>query len=223
MNNVMNAFDEAAFNYDKQRKSLIPCFDEFYDVLLDLAESKNEVRNILDLGAGTGLMTNFLLKKFPNAKYTLIDFSEEMLNIAKRRFQRLTNISYIKTDYRDYKFNNHYDVIISALSIHHLKNAEKKQLYAKIYEILEFGGVFINGDQFLVRSLNNENTCHEHCKNKIEKTELAEDEKQSAYERMKHDKPATIEDHFNWLEEPGFIDIHLFYKYYNFGIIRGKK
>ena len=41
-----------------------------------------------------------------------------------------------------------YDTVISALSIHHLENEEKKKLFSRIYDSLPTDGVFVNYDQF---------------------------------------------------------------------------
>ncbi len=52
--NIRNVFNAVSDKYDKQRKELIPCFDTFYAVPLELAENTSNVKNILDLGSGTG-------------------------------------------------------------------------------------------------------------------------------------------------------------------------
>jgi tRNA (cmo5U34)-methyltransferase len=76
-------FDQAAKTYDKSRKLLIPCFEDFYKVTVDLADSVKEKPKILDLGAGTGLLTSYLFKKYENAEFTLIDMSHECLKPLK--------------------------------------------------------------------------------------------------------------------------------------------
>ena len=155
MNKIASAFDEIATKYDQQRRSLIPCYDDFYKLMIVLAETNVSRPQILDIGAGTGLLTNFLMTKFPQASYTLIDISEEMLNVAKQRFQHLSNVSYVTADYKDFLEPDSYDIIVSALSIHHLTDAEKQRLYHGIYKSLKKGGVFINGDQFLATAPRN--------------------------------------------------------------------
>ncbi|WKL01736.1 hypothetical protein Q0F98_35615 [Paenibacillus amylolyticus] len=54
---VKQLFDKVAQDYDVQRKQLIPCFDDFYGIALDLMESPLDSPRILDLGAGTGLLS----------------------------------------------------------------------------------------------------------------------------------------------------------------------
>lgn len=136
-------FDDIANNYDMQRKKLIPCFDDFYNISVSALECNSEVPNILDIGAGTGILSEFTANKFPKANLTLIDLSDKMLDIAKIRFNNNTNIKYITADYLSYNFNEQYDIIISALSIHHLEDHHKKVLFQKLYNSLKPNGTFI--------------------------------------------------------------------------------
>ena len=44
--------------------------------------------------------------------------------------------------------NGQFDTITSALSIHHLNDEQKVELFHRIYESLPVGGLFVNYDQF---------------------------------------------------------------------------
>jgi trans-aconitate methyltransferase len=44
---------------------------------------------ILDLGAGTGLLSEFIMQKFPSASLTLLDESAEMLSKAQLRLEHI--------------------------------------------------------------------------------------------------------------------------------------
>lgn len=120
-----------------QRNELIPLMDTFYGTAVELVKINNEMGKILDLGAGTGLLAELVIKKYPNAEYTLVDIAEEMLTIAKERFERLDNVSFNVEDYRDGISGGKYEAIISSLSIHHLNSYEKKNLYNNIFNNLE--------------------------------------------------------------------------------------
>ncbi|MCO1602503.1 class I SAM-dependent methyltransferase [Desulfosporosinus nitroreducens] len=216
-------FDENSGQYDGQRKKLIPCFDDFYSIAISLAEANNNNPNVLDVGAGTGLLSFLILKKFPNANLTLIDISEKMLEVAKVRFKGNLNVTYINDDYTNYKFNEKYDVIISSLSIHHLTGDEKKQLYRNIYACLNENGVFINADQVLGETPFIESLYKRDWKYKVENSGLSKEEILSAYERVKLDKMSTLDDQINWLKGIGFTDVDCVYKYFNFVVIYGRK
>jgi tRNA (cmo5U34)-methyltransferase len=216
-------FNENASQYDDQRKRLIPCFDDFYSIAISIAETNTDTPNILDIGAGTGLLSFLILEKFPNAKVTLIDLSEKMLDVAKERLKANPNVTYIIDDYTKYKSDEKYDVVISSLSIHHLTGDEKEQLYQNIYSGLNKNGVFINADQVLGGTSFIESLYKRDWKYKVENSGLSKEEIHSAYERAKLDKMSTLDDQINWLKDIGFLDVDCVYKYFNFVVLFGRK
>ena len=220
---IKSKFGAIALEYDNQRRSLIPCFDDFYACIVRSIEYSSKQVNILDIGAGTGLLTSFVYNQYPESNYTIIDISKEMIEQAKKRFNNQRNFEYITADYANYNFTKKYDVVVSALSIHHLEDEEKLKLYERIFESINGGGVFINGDQFISRSGVLEEKIHYEWRSVIEKSGLTKEEINGAFERMKMDKPATTEKNIAWLEKAGFINVDLLYKYYSFGVICGMK
>lgn len=220
---VKKQFNDNASQYDSQRKKLIPCFDDFYSTAVSAAETEIIKPNILDVGAGTGLLSSFIIEKYPNANLTLIDISEKMIEVAKSRLRHRTDVTYIIDDYTKYQFNKKYEIVVSSLSIHHLTDIEKKQLYARIYSILNQNGVFINADQVLGSTPFIEALYKRDWRYKVENSGLSKDEIYSAYERTKLDKMATLNDQLNWLKDIGFLDVDCIYKYFNFVVMFGRK
>lgn len=216
-------FDENASQYDQQRRKLIPCFDDFYSIAASLIETNIHSPNILDIGAGTGLFSSFILRKFPQANLTLIDLSEKMLEVAKERLKDISKVTYIIDDYTKYKFEQKYDIVISSLSIHHLSDEEKRQLYGNIYTILNKDGVFVNADQVLGGTPYIESLYKNDWKYKVENSGLSQEEIHSAYERTKLDKMSLLDDQLNWLKDLGFKDVDCVYKYFNFVVLFGRK
>ncbi len=220
---IVQKFNENAEKYDSQRSKLIPCFDDFYSIPVSIMETRSSTPTVLDIGAGTGLFSSFILNKFPEANITLIDISEKMINIARERFFNCVNINYIIDDYTSHVFDNKFDIIVSSLSIHHLTDTEKKHLYNQIYNSLNAGGIFVNADQVLGHTPSIEKLYKEDWKKKVENSGLMEEEIHSAYERTKLDKMATLREQLNWLEESGFNDVDCIYKYFNFVVMYGRK
>jgi len=216
-------FDNISSSYDRQRKQLIPCFEDFYNSSVAIAEAVTERPNILDVGAGTGLFSSFLLRKFPEAKLTLIDISEKMLEVAKQRFKDFRDIKYIVSDYSKYGFTERYDIIISALSIHHLTDEQKEEFYKKCYSILGDNGVFINADQVLGDTRYMNTLYKNQWRSIIEQSGLSKEEILSGYERIKLDKEATLSQQLTWLRESGFSDVDCVYKYYHFAVMFGRR
>ncbi|MFD0696972.1 class I SAM-dependent methyltransferase [Paenibacillus sp. GCM10027628] len=223
-NPIQARFDEIASKYDSQRRKLIPCFDEYYQIAASLIPSGSKAPHILDLGAGTGLFSSLVSAQHPDASFTLIDLSEGMLDIAKQRFgAESPNFKYITADYSRFDYADSYDCIISSLSIHHLEDHEKYDLYHRIFKLLKPGGVFVNADQVLGSSPFLENLYRSDWEGKIEATDLSREALQAAYERTKLDKMATLDHQLNWLREAGFVDVDCVYKYYNFVVMHGRK
>ncbi len=220
---LKSKFDRGAKKYDRQRHQIIPNLDQMYSIMTELASCDIPGPKILDLGAGTGLLTNYMLKKYSRGHFTLLDISKEMLNIARERFKGNPNFKFINGDYLESDFVEKYDMVISSLSIHHLKDHSKRNIYSKIYESLNKGGIFLNLDQVHAPSEENENIYQRNWFEKIESKSLTQSEKEIIFDRMKHDKPATLENNLKWLKKCGFINVDVFYKYYNFCILYGKK
>lgn len=220
---VKISFDSIARKYDLQRRQLIPCYDDFYHVTADLATGDGPAPHVLDLGAGTGLTTWHLLQKRPDAACTLVDFSGEMLAVAKERFAGRTNVSYVIGDYRDCELGSGYDVIVSSLSIHHLDDPDKARLYRRLCGLLNDGGICVNADQVRGASKAIEAEYQRRWKEKITESDLPAAEKAAVFERMKMDRPATLEDNLRWLRAGGFKDVDVYYKYYNFAVMAGRK
>ena len=220
---VAKIFNSAAEKYDMQRNELIPLMDIFYSTAVELVKINNEKGNILDLGAGTGLLTKLVIKKYPNAKYTLVDIADEMLDIAKERFETLDNISFNVEDYRVGISGGKYEAIISALSIHHLDSYEKRDLYNNIFNMLEEGGVFINADQVKGEDCDSEEIVKEYQLSYIENCSLLREEKDETYGRIKLDKMDKMSTQINMLKEAGFKSVDIYYKYYNYVVFRARK
>jgi tRNA (cmo5U34)-methyltransferase len=217
------SFDSIAQQYDEQRRNLIPCYDDFYYIATGLATGGPPEPRVLDVGAGTGLMTWHILQKKPGAVCTLVDFAEEMLNVAKKRFAGQSNVSYVPGDYRNVDLGGGYDVIVSSLSIHHLDDRDKERLYQRLYGLLKDGGIFVNADQVLGATPAIEADYQRRWREKIMGSGISAVEKAAALERMKMDRPATLEDNLRWLRDCGFRDVDVYYKYYTFAVMAGRK
>jgi tRNA (cmo5U34)-methyltransferase len=223
MSEIKRTFDNISKKYDEQRKRFVPCFDDLYGVSVSVASVDKENPDILDIGAGTGLLSGFLLERYPKASLTLIDLSEKMLDIAKDRFRSNSNLRYIIGDYSKYDFVEKYDLVVSALSIHHLEDEEKKEFYKKGYSILKQNGIFINADLVSGETPYIENLNKTTWKQYIESSDLPEKEILAGYERMKLDKESKLDQQIDWLKEIGFCDVSCVYKLYNFAVMFGRK
>jgi tRNA (cmo5U34)-methyltransferase len=104
-----------------------------------------------------------------------------------------------------------------------LKHQDKQILYQKIYDLLNPEGIFLNADQVLGPNPANEEEYQRNWLEKIEVGSLSETEKKTILDRMQLDNPATLRENLKWLEKIGYREVDVFYKYYNFCILYGKK
>ena len=224
MEQIKKAFDEMASQYDAQRRWIIPEMEDYYSAAVWAAECAHSHPAILDVGAGTGLLSALILQKYPGASLTLVDISEQMLGIAKERFANRKDTRYITGDYSSVDFSGNYDLICSALSIHHLEKAAKRRLYQKIFEALHPGGIFVNADQVLGETPAINRRYMAYWDEFLEPCPLSVDEKkQVLYRRDTFDKNEKLSVQLAWMKEFGFANIDIVYKNRQFVVFTGRK
>lgn len=133
---VKNAFSKAAHTYDRYAEFQYFAAQKLVNVI------QKTPKNILDIGCGTGILSQLLKQKFPNASLTLFDISDDMLKIASDTLGH-KNIHYICGSADDKVLidtiikNNQIDMIVSNLCLQWLKNPidliKTYQAYAPTY------------------------------------------------------------------------------------------
>lgn len=225
---VQQQFNLVSKEYDENRRKFIPCFDDYYELTTDFVAKSLEKTpsKIIDLGAGTGLLTSFYFKHFSESEYLLSDIAEEMLKVAEKRFENLQNVKYIVCDYsKDFplKDGERAELIISALSIHHLENEEKNSLFQKVFQHIEEGGVFVNYDQFCVEDKGLNAKIEKYWIDQIQASGISDTEYQRWLDRKKLDRECTVQEEIKWLKEAGFSAVECIYFSGKFGVILAKK
>ncbi|MCH4240902.1 MAG: class I SAM-dependent methyltransferase [Prevotella sp.] len=216
---IRDQFDLIARQYDEDRKCFIPCFDDYYVRSVSLLKDiKRDAVNITDLGAGTGLLTKELYLLYPDAHFTLVDLSTDMLEVAKQRFSGLVNFDFRVEDYFN-GIKKGSDILCSALSIHHLEDDEKQKLYQSIYESLPLGGVFINLDQFCSDSIIIDKAYNDWWMNYIDHSGIIPEAKAKWLERKKLDRENSVSSTLTMLKTAGFKHVECVYEFMKFGTV----
>jgi tRNA (cmo5U34)-methyltransferase len=137
-----------------------------------------DVHRILDLGAGTGETAVGVLARHPDATLVGIDESEPMLEYARRR---LPGADLRVSRLEDPLPSGPFDLVISALAIHHLDGPGKAGLFQRLAVELRPGGRVVVGDVVVPDN---------------------PDDVVTPVDGV-YDKPSTVDDQLGWIRAAG--------------------
>ena len=153
----------------------VPVFDELQEETARATEGI-DVKDILELGVGTGITSKRVLEAHPLAHLVGIDESEAMLAAADipgdLRVSRL----------EDPLPEGPFDLVVSCLAVHHLDAESKRDLFHRIAAVLRPGGRFVLADVVVP----------------------AQPEDAVTPTTPGYDKPDRLGDQLGWLREVGF-------------------
>jgi tRNA (cmo5U34)-methyltransferase len=104
-----------------------------------------EARSILELGTGTGETALRVLAAHPGARLHGIDGSERMLAVARVALDGL-DVSLDLARLEDPLPPGPFDLVVSALAVHHLDAAGKRTLFGRVADALAPAGRFVLAD-----------------------------------------------------------------------------
>ncbi len=217
-------FSRDANEYDNPRRRLIPRFDDFYGTALDLIDDWQTASDIdvLDIGAGTGLFSGMVLSGRSIGRLCLLDGSAAMLGQARSRFSGDGRVEYRVADMAGADLGGPWDLVISALAIHHLGDDEKQALYRRIRHALKPGGLFVNAEQVAGPNPAADARYGRLWLDQIRRLGASEAEIEGALQRMSHDRCAPVGIQLRWLEEAGFADVDCSFKAWRFAVFSGR-
>jgi tRNA (cmo5U34)-methyltransferase len=178
-------------------------------VLLD--HVPQDVHRVLDLGTGDGRLLAMLQAGRPEMHGVGLDFSEVMLEEARKRFADDEHIELVQHDLSEsFPELGRFDAVISSFAIHHLEHDRKRSLYAEVFHLLEPGGVFAN---------------FEHVASPTHRLHLAFFA--AIGEPIENEDPSdqTLDIHaqLQWLRAIGFDDVDCYWKWLEMALLIGVK
>ena len=120
-----------------------------------IPHEKDASIRILDVGAGYGALTQFLLAHFPNASAVCHDGSEEMAELGRKRMPALKKrVKYALSDLSkpgwSKNINSPFDAVVSSIAIHNVRSHEIiRSIYGEIFSLVRNGGCFLNFDRMI--------------------------------------------------------------------------
>jgi tRNA (cmo5U34)-methyltransferase len=170
-------FDPAT--YREWVRQEIPHYDHLQQSIAD-ATTTVDAMAILDLGTGTGETLDRVLPLHPTARAVGLDESDGMLAVARERLAAY-DVTLRVADLLDPLPAGPFDLVVSALAIHHLDGPGKRTLFARVAASLRPGGRFVLGDVILPPDAASV------------VIPLTDD----------RDKPSTVAEQVGWLEDAG--------------------
>jgi L-threonylcarbamoyladenylate synthase len=129
--------------YMDMMRAEIPAYDDFQEAVV--RASGDGASRLLELGTGTGETARRLLERHPSARLVGVDESAAMLAAARSALPA-DRVSLSVGAIEDALPDGPFDVVASALCVHHLEGTLKRDLFARVRSVLAPGGRFVLGD-----------------------------------------------------------------------------
>lgn len=225
MEHLEQFYDELSSSYTELISKCVPRYHEMLFNMFRYIPESFKPKRIIDLGCGTGNLTQQILDHFPDAEINALDLSEEILEESRKRFSGAKNISFIKADFRQMDLEpGSYDLVMSSIAIHHITDPNKIRLYRDVFQSLRYNGLFIFADQTrgITDEIYHKNiACWKEEAFKLGSTE--ENWKMWMEHQDAHDHHSPVGWHLRQLEIAGFEQVDLLSKYLMWGVFWAKK
>jgi tRNA (cmo5U34)-methyltransferase len=167
--------------YPELMRREVPDYDRL-QAEVAVASAGGMARTILELGTGTGETARRVLELHPEARLVGIDASPAMLEVAGEALSgREVDLRVARLE--DALPAERFDLVISALAVHHLVGETKAELFGRVARALRPGGRFVFGDVVVPQ----------HPEDSVTPIEPG------------YDHPSPAADQVGWLEEAGLI------------------
>ena len=156
----------------------IPGYEDLQEAVVAVTVGVDASR-VLELGVGTGETALRVQASHPDACWVGIDSSEAMLTRAR---ERLPDADLRLQRLEDELPPGPFDLVVSALAVHHLDGAGKRDLFSRLARVLRPDGRFVLGDVVVP----------------------AAGQKGPIHIDWEMDVPDSVEDQLAWLRNAGF-------------------
>ncbi|HEK9102442.1 TPA: malonyl-ACP O-methyltransferase BioC [Bacillus pseudomycoides] len=131
---LQKRFNGAAVSYDQYASVQKKMAQQLLFIMKKHYHNMSSIR-ILELGCGTGYLTEQLAVSFPNAEIIAIDFAESMIAVAKTR-NHVESVTFRCEDIEHLTLSESFDVIISSATFQWLNDLQTtlKNLYRYLFE-----------------------------------------------------------------------------------------
>lgn len=135
---VRESFGQAASTYDRYARvqKIMAC-----ELMEKITAVRRDFKNILEIGCGTGFLTELLAQKFPRANILAIDISPQMIEVARRKLACCPKVKYLVGDGENLRVDGCFDLIVSSAVFQWFNTYLRP--FAHYHRILEAEGHFL--------------------------------------------------------------------------------
>jgi len=131
-----------------------PCRRAFFAKFIDeIGQLQPAARKVLELGSGPGFLASGLLSELPDMHMMLLDFSEAMHMLARKRLgTAVARAEFVLRNFADPRWVeglNDFDVVVTNQAVHELRHKRyAEQLHRQVATVLRSGGTYLVCDHF---------------------------------------------------------------------------
>jgi tRNA (cmo5U34)-methyltransferase len=130
-------------SYLTRMREAVPGYDRLEDETL--TATGVGAKSVLELGTGTGETARRVLNRHPDAQLIGIDGSPGMVKVARASLPA-DRVKLVVGRLEDPLPEGSFDLVVSALAVHHLEGTGKADLFRRIASRLDPAGRFVLGD-----------------------------------------------------------------------------
>lgn len=175
----MSQFHFDPETYEALMAEEVPGYEQLQEQVAAATRGRPATR-ILDLGTGTGVTARRVLSAHPNAHLVGIDASARMLAVARETLPAGSDLMVSRLE--DPLPAGPFDLVVSALAVHHLDGSGKQDLFRRLADVMAPGARLVLGDV------------------------VVPDDPADVVTPIDgdHDRPSTAAEQLIWLTEAGF-------------------
>lgn len=219
-------FDEISNTYAEAIQRCVPRYGEMLGALFEyLPAEAQKPKRVLELGCGTGNLSQLLTSKFPEAEFTFVDISEQSVSACRQRLPIETKKQFLVEDFRQLHFEDEsFELITSSISLHHLTSPEKRELFRRCFDWLTPGGILTYCDQFSAEAEDIYQRNMQRWKSYTESAGASEEEwKMWMQHQQDHDFHDTLPEQMAWMNDAGFQQVDCPWRYLLWTVLQGRK
>lgn len=190
--------------YDETIRRFIPGYDEMLSVAAD-AVAAIEPELVVDLGGGTGGLSEALLSRGRISTVELLDVDPEMMEQARQRLAPFEGrVRFTLGSYHDAL--PRCDAFVASLSLHHIRSLEAKEaFYSRVFDGLRGGGALVNADVNVPADGEERDRIYRFWTDHLRSRGIGEDQARQHFEEWaEEDTYFPLEDEISVLERVGF-------------------